>query len=212
MKISFTDNYEDLSSDRGYQFKFFCERCGNGYLSTFKKSTTGTISGAFRIIGTFIEGGDRIASSSDEAHRMTSSKAHDSAFEEAIKEIRPSFIECPRCTKWVCHEKCWNEEQGLCKECAPDLGVEMAAAQASRTVEEIHAHAKVASKDLPSKVDWKSKRVKALCPKCAVPLKGDVKFCPQCGENLYQTGKCAKCQSELSPGAKFCVECGEKVK
>jgi predicted RNA-binding Zn-ribbon protein involved in translation (DUF1610 family) len=88
----------------------------------------------------------------------------------------------------------------------------MAAAQASRTVEEIHAHAKVAAKDLPSKVDWKNKRVKAMCPKCAVTLKGDVKFCPECGENLYQIGKCAKCQSELNPGAKFCVECGEKVK
>jgi len=211
MKIAFTDNYEDLSSDRGYQFKFLCQRCGNGYMSSFKKSTTGTISGAVRILGNFFEGGDRIASSTDEAQRMTAGKAHDKAFEEAIEEIRPSFIECPRCTQWVCQEKCWNDEKGLCKGCAPDLGVEMAAAQSTRTVEEIHAHAKVAAKDLPSKVDWKGKRVKASCPKCATPLAGDVKFCPDCGENLYAGKKCANCQAELSPGVKFCVECGEKV-
>jgi len=211
MKIAFTDNYEDLSTERGYQFKFNCQRCGNGYLSSFKKSTIGTVSSAARILGNFFEGGERIASSSDEAHRMTAGKAHDDAFKEAIEEIHPSFIECPRCTQWVCHEKCWNDEKGLCKQCAPDLGVEMAAAQATRTVEEIHAHAQVAEEDLPSKVDWKGKRVKAACPKCKTPLSKDLKFCPNCGENLYAAKKCAKCKSDLTPGAKFCVECGEKV-
>ena len=30
--IRFTGNYEDLSTDRGYQFKFFCEKCHNGYM------------------------------------------------------------------------------------------------------------------------------------------------------------------------------------
>jgi membrane protease subunit (stomatin/prohibitin family) len=212
MKIPFTDNYQDLSSDRGYQFKFLCERCGNGYLSSFKKSNLGTVSGAMRILGNFFEGGDRIASSTDEAQRMTASKAHDEAFAEATEEIRPSFIQCPRCTNWVCKEKCWNDEKGICKGCAPDVGVEMAAAQVARTVEEIHAHAEVAAEDLPSKVDWKSKRIKASCPKCATPLPGNVKFCPNCGENLYTGKKCAHCEADLSPGAKFCLECGEKVK
>jgi len=74
---------------------------------------------------------------------MTSGVAHDKAFEEAIEEIKPSFVQCPRCSKWVCKERCFNNDKGLCKECAPDVGVEMAAAQASRTVEEIHAHAQV---------------------------------------------------------------------
>ena len=26
--IEFTDNFEDLSTDQGFQFKFHCERCG----------------------------------------------------------------------------------------------------------------------------------------------------------------------------------------
>ena len=36
--IEFTGNYEDLSTDKGYQFKFFCEKCGNGYMSSFRPS------------------------------------------------------------------------------------------------------------------------------------------------------------------------------
>ena len=143
---------------------------------------------------------------------MTSGVAHDKAFEEAIDEIKPSFIQCPRCSKWVCKERCFNNDKGLCKECAPDVGVEMAAAQASRTVEEIHAHAQVAEKDLPSNVDWKEKRVRALCPKCGVSLTGNVKFCPECGEELYAKENCSKCGAELSGNSKFCPECGNKLR
>ena len=87
MKIAFTDNYEDLSSDRGYQFKFLCQRCGNGYMSSFKKSTTGTISGAVRILGNFFEGGDRIASSTDEAQRMTAGKTHDKPLRRQLRKF-----------------------------------------------------------------------------------------------------------------------------
>ena len=34
--IKFTDNYEDLSTDQGFQFKFRCERCGDGFMSSFQ--------------------------------------------------------------------------------------------------------------------------------------------------------------------------------
>ena len=37
--IPFTGNYQDLSSKRGFQFKFFCEKCGNGYMSTFQANS-----------------------------------------------------------------------------------------------------------------------------------------------------------------------------
>ena len=42
--IEFTNNYQDLSTDRGFQWEFRCERCGNGYRSKFRASATGTIS------------------------------------------------------------------------------------------------------------------------------------------------------------------------
>ena len=41
MRIEFTDNYEDLSTDMGFQFKFYCESCGNGFMSSFKANKTG---------------------------------------------------------------------------------------------------------------------------------------------------------------------------
>src|SRR5256885_16902537 len=39
--IFFTDNYQDRSTNDGYQFEFFCRRCGNGYSSSFQHSVTG---------------------------------------------------------------------------------------------------------------------------------------------------------------------------
>ena len=54
--IWFTGNYQDLSTDRGYQFKFCCEKCGNGYLSSFKMSTLGMASSAMRVAGNLFGG------------------------------------------------------------------------------------------------------------------------------------------------------------
>ena len=34
-EIEFTRNYSDLSTDNGFQFEFFCDRCGNGYRTEF---------------------------------------------------------------------------------------------------------------------------------------------------------------------------------
>ena len=38
---SFTRNYSDHSNDQGFQFEFHCDKCGNGYRSTFHASTLG---------------------------------------------------------------------------------------------------------------------------------------------------------------------------
>ena len=40
--IQFVNNYDDLSTDKGYQFKFHCDKCGNGYMSRYQPSLTGT--------------------------------------------------------------------------------------------------------------------------------------------------------------------------
>ena len=39
--IQFVQNYQDLSTDRGFQFKFHCDKCGNGYMTRFQTSTFG---------------------------------------------------------------------------------------------------------------------------------------------------------------------------
>ena len=40
-QIEFTDNYQDLSTDNGFQFKFFCQGCGNGYMSSWQANKLG---------------------------------------------------------------------------------------------------------------------------------------------------------------------------
>ena len=40
MLHAFTRNHNDLSTEAGFQFEFYCDCCGNGYKSTFQNSTT----------------------------------------------------------------------------------------------------------------------------------------------------------------------------
>ena len=39
--IQFVANYDDLSTDKGFQFKFHCDKCRNGYLSRFQPNAIG---------------------------------------------------------------------------------------------------------------------------------------------------------------------------
>lgn len=213
-RIEFTRNYSDLSTNQGFQFEFFCDRCGTGYRTRFQPSTLGTVSSVLDAAGSLFGGVlGRAADLGEHARSATWEKAHDEAFLKAAEEIRPEFIQCPRCSTWVCRKSCWNANKGLCKECAPDLGVEMAAAQASRTVEEIWAHSRVAEEDreMLKEKSWRA-GVRATCPNCNAPLAANVKFCPECGTEIRAEAYCAQCGAKLSPEAKFCTECGAKVK
>ena len=127
-RIEFTRNYSDLSTNEGFQFEFFCDRCGSGYRTPFQASVIGRVSGALDtasglfggILGKAAYLGERARSAGWE-------QAHDKAFAEAAEELKPTFARCPRCSSWVCRDSCWNEKRGLCKNRAPDLGVEMSA-------------------------------------------------------------------------------------
>jgi membrane protease subunit (stomatin/prohibitin family) len=210
--IEFVRNYNDLSTNKGFQFEFLCDRCASGIRTRFTPSVTGTISGVLETAGSIF--GGLFGQAADVGERVRShtwEKAHDEAFEEAIQEIKPDFIQCPRCQSWVCRKGCWNNKRGLCKECAPDLGVEMSAAQASRSVEEVWAHAAMAEEDKKlAEENWRE-TIRASCPKCEAPLATNAKFCPECGTQLKAKEACASCGARLTPKAKFCPECGEKV-
>ena len=212
-KMEFVNNYSDLSTNQGYQFEFYCNRCGSGYRTHFKPSITGTVSGAMDAANSLFGGFFGKAADLSERVRSASwEKAHDEAFQNAIEELKPDFIQCPRCSSWVCRRNCWNTQRGLCKGCAPDLGVEMSAAQSSRTVEEIWAHSKMAEEDreMLQEKSWRE-GVRATCPNCESPLAKNVKFCPECGANIKSSTHCTECGVELQPGAKFCAECGTEV-
>jgi len=210
--IEFTRNYSDLSTDRGFQFEFQCDRCGNGYKTTFQAWTMGTVSGALDAASSLFGGVfNQAANLSERARSAQWQQARDKALVEAIQEIKPNFVQCPRCSSWVCKKSCWNNARGLCKNCAPDLGVEMAAAQASRTTQEIWEHSQVAEEDraMLKEENWRA-GVRATCPKCNAPLAKDAKFCPECGAAIQADKHCTKCGAKLAVGAKFCAECGTK--
>ncbi len=211
-RIEFTGNYSDHSTDRGFQFEFFCGRCSTGYRTRFKPWAAGTAASVMDTAGSLL--GGIFSSAANITERVRSAgwqTAHDDAFVAAMEELRPDFVQCPRCSAWVCKKSCWNTKRGLCKNCAPDLGVEMSAAQASRSVEEAWAHAAMAEED--KKLDEKEWRqtIRASCPACGVPLATNAKFCPECGEPLKRKQHCTDCGAELTPGVKFCPECGAKV-
>jgi len=212
-KIESTQNYSDLSTNQGFQFEFYCDRCGSGFRTRFQPSTLGTVSNALDAASSLFGGIlGRAADLGERARSATWEKAHDENFVKAMEELKPDFVQCPRCSSWVCRESCWNVSKGLCKNCAPDLGVEMAAAQASRTVEEVWAHSKVAEEDreMLQEKSWRE-GVRATCPSCNAPLAGKAKFCPECGAKIEPERHCVECGTKLSPGVKFCAECGTRV-
>jgi len=173
----------------------------------------GTISNALDAASSLFGGVfGQAADLGERARSATWEKAHDEVFTKAMEELKPDFVQCPRCSSWVCRKSCWNVKKGLCKNCAPDVGVEMAAAQASRTVEEIWAHSQVADEDreMLKEKNWRE-GVRATCPACNAPLPAKVKFCPECGAKIATENHCIQCGAKLSPGAKFCAECGTKV-
>ena len=45
-RIEFTRNYADQSTNQGFQFEFYCDRCGTGYRTRFQPSAMGTVTNA----------------------------------------------------------------------------------------------------------------------------------------------------------------------
>lgn len=136
MLKSFTRNYEDNSTEAGFQFTFYCDNCHDGYRSSFIESETytkgkslrGLATGASILGGLF---GGRMSSIGYSAERATNilserfedrspewQKEHENAFEQAQNEAYRHFHRCHSCHQYVC-DACFNEDEGLCVECAP---------------------------------------------------------------------------------------------
>jgi membrane protease subunit (stomatin/prohibitin family) len=213
-RIEFTRNNSDHSTDRGFQFEFFCDRCGTGYRTRFEPFALSTVSSALDAASSLFGGIlNQAANLSERARSAAWQKAHDDAFVKAAEQLRPDFLQCPRCSSWVCKKSCWNARKGMCKNCAPDLSVEMAAAQASKTREKIWESAEVSQDDekiVTDKKTWQQ-GVSASCPSCHAPLAANAKFCPECGAKISAEKFCAECGAKLAAGAKFCPECGTKA-
>lgn len=208
--ISFTKNFRDHSNAQGFQFEFFCDKCGNGLMSEYHASAVGMADGVLKAAGAIFGGVlGRVASGSNAMKDNLRSKARDAAYKTAVEAAKKHFNKCSRCGKWVCPETCWNGNKNLCEECAPNLMEEAASAQAQAAKEQVKK--KAGESDQTGGLDM-SKQVSAssACGACGAEL-GGAKFCPECGTAAAPTKvNCAKCNAEMGSNVKFCPECGEK--
>lgn len=250
MLQSFTRNYEDHSTEAGYQFTFYCDLCEDGYKSSFIESETykkgkglrGLAQGAGVIgsllggrlggIGYSLERGGNVLSDRFDGMSPEWQKEHEGAFERAKNEAQQHFHRCHSCRKWVC-DACYNEDEGLCTECAPRQEVFVAKARADamrRNIEDAAQTAVVWKGKLESKTtvcpvcgkpsgsgkfcnNCGASLALAVCPQCGANNAQGVRFCNQCGAPMNQrpSGKCPGCGEENPPGTKFCGSCGTKL-
>jgi hypothetical protein len=211
---SFTRNYRDHSNDQGFQFEFFCDKCGNGFRSSFQTSALGVAASMLKAAGTLLGGGAwRAGWGADHVKDAFRGQAWDSAFQQAIEECKPKFHQCTRCGQWVCPEVCWNHARGLCETCAPNLGEQAVAIQAQVAVEQAWSKARETDQMRGLDVQSEVAAVGVSCPKCQATLGPEIKFCSQCGTAVKMAAQgprfCAGCGAQLVAGSHFCTQCGK---
>ena len=249
MLKSFTRNYEDNSTEAGFQFTFYCDNCRDGYKSSFIESETykkgkglrGLAQGA-SILGNLVGGqlssigysasraGD-VLSERFEGRSPEWQKEHERAFEHAQNEAQQHFHRCHSCTQYVC-DACYNEDEGLCVDCAPRQEIYVAKARAEamrRNIDKAGADATVWAGKIESKTtvcpacgkpagngkfcnNCGASLAMAVCPACGKENAQNVRFCNHCGSPMAQPGgKCGGCGTENPPGTRFCGNCGQKL-
>jgi len=207
--IQFTRNYTDRSNSYGFQFEFFCDKCGNGHMSPFIANKVGLATSVLKVAGSFFGGHlSRAAYAGDHVKDALRGGAWDTAYGEAVDEAKQHFKHCTRCGRWVCPQVCWNEARGLCEACAPDLQEEAVHIQSQVAVEQ--AWRKARQVDQVASLDMKAPRSAAssACPHCQARVDGG-KFCGECGKPLaVAKAHCTQCGVEMKPQARFCSDCG----
>jgi Double zinc ribbon len=210
---AFTRNHSDHSSDTGFQFEFFCDKCGNGLRSGFKTNKVGFAASMIKAAGALL-GGEMMRASygADHVKDALRGPAWDAAFQDAIEECRPKFRQCTRCGKWVCPEVCWNHARGLCEECAPDLTEQAPAIQAQIALEQAREQAAKADQLAGMSLTQQPLAVAPGCAKCSAKLAPGAKFCEACGTGVVAATAgpkfCSNCGTQLGAGARFCAGCG----
>lgn len=205
MSIEFTKNHGDLSTEKGFQFKFYCDKCHNGFVSEYITNRLGLAGSLLTAAGSLFGGVfSQAGKSAQQIQRAVGGKQHDDALRAAVAEMKPKFRHCTRCGKWVCPQACWNEKKSLCEDCAPDIGEELAAAQAQVAKEQVWGKARMV--DMVRNVDVVRETV-AKCAACGART-GNSKFCPECGKPVVVKVKCGGCGAEMNVAVKFCPECG----
>ncbi len=218
MLKSFTRNYEDNSTDAGFQFTFYCDICNDGFKSSFIESETykkrkglSSITRGLSVLGNLaggklgnlgwsVERGGDILTERFEGQSPEWQKEHEKTFERAQNEARQHFHRCHGCNRYAC-DACNNEGEGLCTDCAPRQDVYVAKARAEamrRNIDDASNNATVWKGEIESKT--------TICPVCGKPA-GNGKFCSNCGASLDMK-VCSRCGAKNARNVRFCSSCG----
>ncbi len=115
-RLTFGDNFTDLSTDNTFQFEFACDHCDKAWQSPpipydTKPATISVNNTAESAVGTraVIEGKIQ-----DAAYETARSHALDAAVEQAMW----LFNQCRLCGNWFC-EKCFDRNYVMCVNCRP---------------------------------------------------------------------------------------------
>ena len=186
-------NYEDLSTEKGFQFRFYCELCTAGFTSRFTPLRRAASVGA----------GDTGEWHSEAA--MPDPGAHAVALKRAVGEMERHLRYCKGCEQWVCVRACWNAEEKLCKECAPIPEAEVVREMGEPGQEDPGAEG-------AARAGGKRESGPRLveCLNCGAMVE-DRLFCSECGESLRGANVCPECDADIAAGAKFCSVCGAKL-
>jgi len=221
MLSAFTRNYEDNSTEAGFQFTFYCDNCRDGYKSSFIQSETykkgkgmrGIAQGA-SILGNLIGGrassigwtvgrGGDVLSERFTGQSPEWQKEHQKAFEWVQNEARQHFHRCHSCQKYVC-DACLNEDEGLCVSCAPRQEIYVSKTRADamrRNIDEAGQSAHVWQGKIESKT--------IVCPSCGKPA-GSGRFCNNCGASM-ELAVCSQCGAKNALNVRFCNNCGTSM-
>jgi membrane protease subunit (stomatin/prohibitin family) len=204
-EIQFSNNYNDLSTNSGFQFEFYCERCQDAWRSPFNRYAAGTVESVLGAADGLFGGIFGSARNAMEEVRSAGwQKAKDAALRDAVAQAKTHFHRCPRCSNHYC-DNCWNEDEGACIACVPRLDAELATIRREAKIEKARATAyeaaTVSGEDLEERV--------VSCRACGAPV-GRGKFCPECGASVALTRTCSACHATVPVSSKFCPECGGK--
>src|SRR6266508_4600055 len=177
--VPFTDNYRDHSTEAGFQFEFFCERCGNGYKSGFKANPLGMGAKVMRGLGGLL--GGRLGNAqygTDQLRDMTESQSKDKALAEAVENVAPQFEqelgqmqsqarleqaqEKVKTVDWLTDVNVERKQRAMCPHCGAE------ASASGKFCENC----------------GKPLTIPVTCAKCGTESERGTKFCPECGNNL----------------------------
>ena len=174
----------DLCNDSGFQWEFRCKKCGNGHRSPFEHNMAGEGRGLLRMASSLFGGKVSQASWGLDAYNSGrgggGSGRRDRHYAKAVQAVLPSFRSCPKCTRWVCAQLCWNEPAGHCLECLP---ADRTAPPSGRVTARCTTCGEVGNGKFCESCG--AERDAPLdCPTCGVAANPGAAFCSGCGGKL----------------------------